>query len=316
MNVREIIKEAVTRVNLVARRQAVPGDLVETAFRLLKGVVAKYNNDNLLSFTQNTFVTSNSLLTHIYDESDIIAGEHNKYFKNQDELQAYEISETDYEDSVLAMIYGDPSTVFSIVRIGTPSGPVYNWIGHNAFENGSQRVQEMQNYVMMNHVQIRNVAKINSIYVTNPANGLPINVDLQFVPKSQFDQYTNDSRVFTSVQKSEGEWVIAIKPIIANYRNWKMAINFNEGIEFDLDSDLYIPDSYTELLIVALVHKLAIQFPRLDEAQMARLEKEVQILVDNVRTPKAMTKFLEREDNSWCTHRLSQEELAGGTWIV
>lgn len=316
MNVREIIKEAVTRVNLVARRQAVPGDLVETAFRLLKGVVAKYNNDNLLSFTQNTFVTSNSLLTHIYDESDIIAGEHNLYFKSVESLNEYEITEDDYDNAVFAMVYGSPETVYSINRVGTPSGPVYNWIGHNAFENGSQRVQEMQNYVMMNHVQIRNVAKINSIYVTNPANGLPINIDLQFVPKSQFEQYTNDSRVFTAVEKSEGEWVIAIKPIIANYRNWKMTINFNEGIKFDLDSDLYIPDSYTELLIVALAHKLAIQFPRLDEAQMARLEREVQILVDNVRTPKAMTKFLEREDNSWCTHRLSQEELAGGTWIV
>lgn len=316
MNVREIIKEAVTRVNLVARRQAVPGDLVETAFRLLKGVVAKYNNDNLLSFTQNTFVTSNSLLTHIYDDSDIIAGEHNLYFKSVDSLNEYEITEDDYDNTVFAMVYGSPETVYSINKVGTPSGPVYNWIGHNAFENGSQRVQEMQNYVMMNHIQIRNVAKISSIYVTNPANGLPINVDLQFVPKSQFEQYTNDSRVFTSVEKSEGEWVIAIKPIIANYRNWKMTINFNEGIKFDLDSDLYIPDSYTELLIVALAHKLAIQFPRLDEAQMARLEREVQILVDNVRTPKAMTKFLEREDNSWCTHRLSQEELAGGTWIV
>lgn len=316
MNVREIIKEAVTRVNLVARRQAIPGDLVETAFRLLKGIVAKYNNDNLLSFTQNTFVTSNSLLTHIYDETDIVAGEHNKYFKNSDELQAYEITDEDYENSVLAMIYGDPSTVYSINRVGVPGGVIYSWIGYNAYDSGTQRVQEMQNYVMMNHIQIRNVAKINSIYVTNPGNGLPINVDLQFVPRSQFDQYTNDSRVFTAVQKSEGEWVVAIKPIIANYRNWKMTINFNEGIEFDLDSDLYIPDSYTELLIVALAHKLAIQFPRLDEAQMARLEKEVQILVDNVRTPRAMTKFLEREDNSWCTHRLSQEELAGGTWIV
>lgn len=315
MNIREIIKEAVTRVNLVPRRQAVPGDLVETAYKLLKGVVSKYNNDNLLSFTQNTFVTHNGLLTHVYDESDIAAGEHNLYFNSVDSLNEYEITEDDYDNSVFAMVYGSPDTVYSIHRTGTPLGPVYSWIGHNAFEAGTQRVQEMQNYAMMNHVQIRNVSKINSIYVTNPAHGLPINIELQFVPRAQFEQYTNDSRVFTAVPKSEGEWVIAIKPIIANYANWKMTINFNEGIDFDLDTDLFIPDNYTELLITALAHKLAIQFPRLDDAQMQRLERDLQVMIDNVRTPKAMTKFLAREDDCWNTHRMTQEELAGGTWL-
>ena len=46
-NVREIIKEACCRVNITPRRQAVPGDIMENAYRLLKGIVAKYNSDNL-----------------------------------------------------------------------------------------------------------------------------------------------------------------------------------------------------------------------------------------------------------------------------
>ena len=69
MNIREIIKEAVTRVNLVPRRQAVPGDLVETAFRLLKGIVAKYNNDNLLNFTQKIELYLSNILKYLFATS-------------------------------------------------------------------------------------------------------------------------------------------------------------------------------------------------------------------------------------------------------
>ena len=53
LSIRDIIKESCTRINLVPRKQAVPGDILENAFRLLKGVVDKYNKDNLLSWTQN-----------------------------------------------------------------------------------------------------------------------------------------------------------------------------------------------------------------------------------------------------------------------
>ena len=69
ISVRELIKESCTRVGLVPRRQAVPGDIVENAYKLLKGVVNKYNRDNLLSFTQNSIILENKSLIHIYDNS-------------------------------------------------------------------------------------------------------------------------------------------------------------------------------------------------------------------------------------------------------
>ena len=46
MDVRSIIKEATSRINLVPRKQAVPGDILETAYQLLKGIVSKYNYDS------------------------------------------------------------------------------------------------------------------------------------------------------------------------------------------------------------------------------------------------------------------------------
>ena len=90
--VREIIQEACTRINLVPRRQAIPGDIVENAFKLLKGVVDKYNKDNLLSWTQNSIILENKPLIHIYDNSDVLKGANNLYFDNADELNAYHLT--------------------------------------------------------------------------------------------------------------------------------------------------------------------------------------------------------------------------------
>ena len=50
VTVRSIITEALNRSNLVSRRQTPPADMVETGLRLLKGLAAKYSNDNLLQF--------------------------------------------------------------------------------------------------------------------------------------------------------------------------------------------------------------------------------------------------------------------------
>jgi hypothetical protein len=49
---------------------------------------------------------------------------------------------------------------------------------------------------------------------------------------------------------------------------------------------------------VSLTHKLAVKFPRLDDAQMIRLENEVKNMLSNVRTPKADAKMVVRE-NHW-----------------
>lgn len=248
-SVREIIKEACSRVNLVPRRQAVPGDILETGYNLLKGIVNKYNYDNLLSFTQNSIIVPNKELTHIYDETDLLQ------------------------------------------------------------EREDPRYDEMQ------HVQVRDVMKINSLYFVNQTNE-PYKefYKFDFVPYTDFDKYPTNSRVFTMTQKSEGEWLIQIKPAVA-MQNYRIKINYNEGIDFDLDSDLYIPDNYIELLIVALAHKLALQYPRLDDAQMQRLENEVRVLVDNVRTPKAATRVLKRADYWTRARRMSQAELEAGAFL-
>lgn len=74
MNVRDIITEALSRANIVPRRQAARGDIVETAYRLLQGIVKRYNNNNYLSFTQNEYVLHEPHDTnHIWNGIDNLA---------------------------------------------------------------------------------------------------------------------------------------------------------------------------------------------------------------------------------------------------
>lgn len=312
MNVREIIKEAVTRVNLVPRRQAIPGDILENAYRLLKGVVNKYNYDNLLNFTQNSIIVKNAEFTHLWDETDIVKGKNNLYFNSREELEAYTPDEEEYENETWAMVKGVDDYVYIVY---SPALNVYAWHAQIIYSE-TPRIQQMRAYQKMQHVQIRDVAKINSLYLVTPKNTeYAEHYELKFVPAYKFDNYYNDANVYTLIQKSEGEWLIQLKPNVAR-QNYRLKINYNESLDFDLDDDLFIPDNYIELLIVALAHKLALEYPRLDEAQMQRLQLEVQTLVDNVRTPKAVTRMILREPYDFYNGgRLTQNELISGGWL-
>ena len=309
--IRDIINEACVRVNLAPRRQAPAGDIVENAFRLLKGIVAKYNNDNLLAWTQNSLILNNSELIHIYDESDVLKGEHNMYFDTLDEMNSYVFDLTEI-DNIWCIVKDVPNTYYT-VQVETANPLTFVTIPHAA--DCSQRYQEMKRYESMQHIQIRDVAKIDSFYLVTNAN-VPYkeHYKLSFVPHADFDRYVNTANVFTYTQKSEGEWLVQIKPNVAKM-NYRLKLNYNEAIEFDINSDMFIPDNYIELLIVALAHKLALQYPRLDDAQMQRLENEVRVLVDNVRTPKAADRILQRDDYFYESGNMSQAELMGGRWF-
>ena len=115
---------------------------------------------------------------------------------------------------------------------------------------------------------------------------------LNYIDPADFVRYGSNARVYTVTQKAESEWIIEIKPYPARMYNYKLKIHYNRGLQFDLDDELYIPDNYVELLIVALGHKFALMYPRLDDQQMQRLEK-VRVLIDNVRTPKASDRIIQ-----------------------
>lgn len=316
MLVKEIITEAAVRVNLAPQRNPYP-TVVENGFRLLKGIVNKYNADNLLNWTQNSVIIPKSNLIHIYDNTDYLKGKYNLYFDTFSERDNYELSEEDEKNNVWCIVKESPNTVFRVISVQSQDEVEYVWYGFEPNEPYSQRYQEMKRYEAMTHVQVRDVAKINSIYVISN-NGQPYkeHYSLNFVNHTDFDRFTNTSRVFTYTQKSEGEWLIELKPLFFT-GDYRLKLNYNEAIVFDEDinTEWFIPDNYVELLIVALAHKLALEFPRIDEAQMARLEKEVAVLVDNVRTPKSVERSLLRSSYWDNKHTLTQAELLSGNYL-
>jgi len=314
MEIRSIITEACTRINLVPRRQAVPGDIVENAYRLLKGIVAKYNSDCLLSWTQKSVIVPKSPVIHIYDETDVIKGDNNLYFDTVAEMNSH-IFDLNEIDKLWCIVKEVPNTYYT-VQVETANPLTFVTIPHEVQDPYPQRYQEMLAYQDMLHFQVRDVAKINSIYVVSET-GQPYKefYNLDFVNHTDYDRFMNSSRVFTYTQKSEGEWVVEIKPYIYLNNN-RLKITYNESIEFDIDSELFVPDNYIELLIVALAHKLALMYPRLDESQMNRLQQEVQVLVDNVRTPKAEDRILLR-NNYWDDYGcMTQYDLLTGGYMV
>lgn len=70
ITVRSIIVEALNRSNLVSRRQSAPADMVESGYRLLKGIAGKFSNDNLLQFLVADVEVAHSKHEYVVGESD------------------------------------------------------------------------------------------------------------------------------------------------------------------------------------------------------------------------------------------------------
>lgn len=311
MFVRDMIKQACDRVNLSMGTQGPNPDVFEVAIQTLKSVISKYNSESILCFTENSVFLKNSEFIHIYDKVNTVGGEHNRYFDTEAELNSYILTEKDYENEVYASVKTNWQTVrYSVGRVNDQ----LTWIPTVLEGMLSPRDQQIHQYWLMEHVKLHNVEAISSIYLQPPEQRMANAYELEYVNHTDFDRYSKSSRVYTWVQRGQGEWIIQLKPIPASM-NWTLKLNYNRGIEFDENKPLFIPDNYTELLITATAHKLALQYPRLDDAQMARLENDVRVMLDAVKTPRAEARALLRQDY-WSSERCdTMYDLIGGTGL-
>lgn len=308
MEVRTIITDALSRANIVPRRQTAPGDLMLSAYKLLQGIVSSFNNDNYLVFTQGKLDMKASQTIHIYDQTDLMAGEDWKYFDTIEELQDPLNIPTvdDIENDIRAVVKSDPRTVY-VAKSQMPT-PVWDPRPYDQFD---PQDQAMMDYVTATHLKVKDVAKLNSLNVNRGSiYGM---FKLGFVPSADFDSYNENDLLWTFTQLGEGEWVIRVKPYVAKSAPI-LRLDYNRALRFDIDTDLRIPEAYLELLIVALTHKLAVKFPRMDDAQVDRLASEVQTMLDNVSTPKADAKMVLRE-NEWGDDRCTPEGLMRGAFL-
>lgn len=287
MIVRDIIEEALRRANVVPRRQTAPGYLLETGLRLLQGIVSTYNKDNYLSFTMNKVDIPSKEFIHIYDQDQTMLGEYDHVFDNQSQMTAYVPSVEDYVNHAWAVAKDNPNQYYGVAE----SLGAYYWDPITVDEY-DYRAQQIQKYLAAYHIHIPNVAKLNNLSVNRgDTYGM---LKLHFLPHAEFDNYINNDLYWTYKELAQGEWLIQVKKLVAS-SSIKLRLDYNCGFSIDLDTDVRIPDNYIELLIVSLTHKLAIKYPRIDDAQMERLAREVTVMLENVSTPKAEAKYVTRD---------------------
>ena len=291
MEVRDIIKEALSRANVVPRKQQANDAYVETALRLLQGITSRYNNQSLLAFTQMKARLPAARTIHIYNKEDLFAGDNHRFFGSVEEMQdPLNIPNADdVAEGVKAMVLGQPGTVYT----ATDSMPAPIW-QPRSFDEYDVDDQQMADYATARHVRIKDVQKLCTLFINSSPSGLVEQLQLSFLPLEDFDRASAADYVWTYTEMAEGEFIIRTKSYTGN-GIIGLGVTYNRGFKIDIDTDLRIPDAYLELLIVALTYALATTYPRLDDQQMERLAKDLGIMENNVRTPKADTRMVKRE---------------------
>lgn len=306
MEIRDLIKESTVRAGVVPRRQAPPGEVQETALKLLKGIVSKFSNDNLLSFTQIQLDLPSKKKIHIYDTEDTLGGEFNRYFKTTSQLLDSDNypDEEDFNNGVWAIAYDDPTKVYDVQHVAQNT---YRFIQMSDVDEYEPRVQQMRNYVSCYHMMVKDVAKLNTFMLKNATEQY---IKINFIPRDEFDSFDRSAPCWTFAQRAEGEWVIETKPVVADCAR-AFRLSYNRALHIDIDTDLRVPDAYVELLIVALTVELCKKYPRLDDAHIQRLKEDLAVMIDNVRAPKAENKMILRDAGYGITKYSTMDILSG-----
>lgn len=290
MEVRDILKESLTRAGLCSRRQAPNDSMVESAYQLLKAIAKKYNNDSFLAFTQTDAKLPSAPLIHVFDKTDTMIGADNYLYDTTEALLNEYPSAEMYDAGSYAMAKDDMSKVYTAEHVAQNT---YRWVEHPVDEYDT-RTQEIIRYAKARHIRLRDVNKLNTLMTSTGSGVSEINYKLNFQPADNFHRFEMNSPTWTWTPLSEGEFVIEVKPYACNAVS-NLKLNYNRRFDFDIDTDLRIPDSYIELLIVSLTYKLALSHPRLDAEQMARLKSEVDDMLSNVAVPRADARMVVRD---------------------
>lgn len=236
ITVRSIITEALNRSNLVSRRQTPPADMVESAYRLLKGIAGEYSNDNLLQF--------------------LIASVETTFDKRE-----YVLGETE---------------------------------------------QGIDEYLPLD-IEAPNIQKVSKVYWrSKEPQDLGSYAELSFASPDDFDAYPTGSGVYTWQPLNDLQ--VMFKTKLLPDTRIELKLYYNKKWNFDLNSELRIPEQYSELFITALTYKLANTFPRLNTEQVTKLKVDLDDMIKNVKTSTRAVKYLSRRP----TYGLNRADFISG----
>ena len=138
------------------------------------------------------------------------------------------------------------------------------------------------------------IQRINKVYWrSKEPQGLGNYVELQFASPDDFFAYPSGSGVYTWQPINDLQVMLKLR-LLPDERT-EIKITYNRKWDFNLDSELRIPEQYSELFITALTHKLATTFPRLSTEQVALLKQDLDDMIKNVKTSTRAVKYLSRK---------------------
>jgi len=330
--IRDVITEALARSSLVSRRQPAPGNMVESAYRLLLGIASDYSKHNLLQFLRREV----DLTETVIQEDQYILG--NGYVEGVD----FWFTETGVTPPFpsagawdRARAWNKDCEVWTMTNIGPgvaewqcttyPSQKAamahLNGAVERIVPGGLQpimRIGEIDNDLPNDWIQVHadNVESIKEVYWDCSQNEYANTaVPVQFVSYEDFNNGAYGDYVYTCQEISDTKIEIRFKPrFIAMARSGRLIAVYNVKYEFNLDSVMRIPDVYKELFIAALTYALACEFPRLSPEHTERLKTTMRDIENSIKTPTRANKFVTREPvvgNSLCT----PEQLLSGSFL-
>lgn len=114
--IKDIIVESLARSNLVPRKRAVPADMLESAYRLLKGILQKYNFANFISYTRkeiDVIPTDNVIGLDGSDITSIATVQYKNTSNNYTSLRfvSYEQFYSESDDYIYSWKYTDDGSI-------------------------------------------------------------------------------------------------------------------------------------------------------------------------------------------------------------
>lgn len=312
----EIVKQAFDRSGVWPYSQTLQSNMRNLGKRLLQGIVSRYNNDDLLAFTEDDFTIDlkGGNIVHVMPDNDGWFNFETKkdvpdgfdWLSTRDAVYVWE------DDSFYVNIRGLSGATGDWLNIG-PSLDVEWTVGQNAYsKNDIRNADWLDEHMKEHYVKIGSCEKIRSVSSKPRGQRLDEWVRCKFVPWDGFANLTSSANAWTSREENDNAWLLRFKETFAN-QNRIVLISYNRG--FELTETLRISDIYAELLIQGLTVKLCHQFPN-DDNNTTRQETELANIIANVRTPKANAKMVKRSSYGYDGCMTGDQLLCGeGLWI-
>lgn len=305
-NLNELIKQAYDIANIVPYNQTMSEDRFAEGWRLLKGNVARYTNDDLLCVYEDmvSVIPTNKELRIGDDVYCKIADTgtyvwlvlaHKADYDAVADKVTKSTSETYHEERLVlngTAIFVQETQSWYYLNDG-----VMHSISNFEFSDGTLPESVNPNEYMP--IWICTVAKVKSICIGEQI--------LEFVPLTNWSQRYS----YAWTQKDIGSCITILLEIPTLK---EVTIVWNKSIDLDKAAteqvyDISIPPIYEQLLVFGLAVSLALKYPRQDDAQMTRLQSEYSNILSNCRTPLANRRMVWRSSSNGAYDLLSGRGL-------